>query len=155
MKKLLTLLLCLAGLGSAQQYVAYKEAALSAAASVVTVQQPAATAPRVLRFANATLYCSAACDITLERSGTAATATALTPTPLKPSIPAAKALAFHTSDVGVGTVLNKFSLAAGATLTVDLSAVSFIGTGTTKNLTLRTSSITGTARIAIQFSEEN
>ena len=155
MKRFLTLLLFSAGLTFAQSaYVAYNEAVLAGTASVVTVQQPASNSARIVRFVAASLYCSAACDVTLERNGTAATTTALTPTPINTTTSAAKAKAFSASNVGAGTVLSKYSLVAGGTMVIDLAVMNLSGTGTTKNLTFRTSAITGTARITVQFNEE-
>jgi hypothetical protein len=156
MKKLLTLLVCFAGFAFAQaDYVALYEASLTSAASVVTVQAPASSAARIVRFVGAYIYCSVQCDVSLERDGTAATATALTPVGVSSQAPAAKTKAFRSSDVGVGTVIGKYTVPAGGTQVIDLTSVVIAGAGTGKNLTLRTASITGTARISIQFREEN
>lgn len=155
MKQLLTLLVFSAGLALAQPtFNAYYEATLAGSPAVVTVQQPAANAASTVRFKTASVYCSVACDVTVERSGTAATSTALTPVSVNASMTAAaKTKAFSASNAGVGTVLNKFTIGAGGTMAIDLMPLTLSGAGTDKNLTFRTSSVTGTVRITIQFEE--
>jgi hypothetical protein len=155
MKRLLLLFACFAGLGLAQaEYVALYDATLSGAASVVTVQAPATSAARTVRFTVAYVYCSVACDLTLERTGTAATATALAPAALNSTASTALTKAWRSSDVGAGTVIGKYSVPAGGTIVLDIKALTLSGAGTSKNLTLRTSAITGSAKVAIQFTEE-
>lgn len=157
MQRLILLLLCACGIAAAQggrQYVVSRTASLSSAAAVVTVQQPASGAASVVHFVGAYVYCSAACDVTLERNGTAATATATTPVSVNSSVPAAKSTAFYSSDVGTGSTIGTYSLPASGSQVLDLSAVYLYGSGTSKNVTVRTSAITGTVKIVIQFSEE-
>ena len=139
-----------------REYVAVHETALTSAAEVDTVQAPAASGARVTRFVRVTLYCSVACDWTVERNGTAATSTALTPVALSSSMPqTALTLAFSASNVGVGTIIGKYSCTANMpTVVVPLDNVAFFGAGTTNNVTLRSTAITGTARVVIDFKEE-
>lgn len=151
--KLLSVLLLLVSSAFAQaEYVALYEANLSAAASVITVQSPATGAARSVRFVGAYVYCAAVCDVTLERDGTAATATAITPAAVSLSAPAAQTKAYRSSDVGAGTVIGKYTIPAGGTQVIDLGSAVILRAG--GNLSLRTSSITGIARIAIQFRED-
>lgn len=135
------------------EYVIVRASSPSSAAEVVTVQQPATSAYK-LNFVGAYFYCSVACEVTLERNGTAATATSSTPTPINSSYQAAKASGFYGSDVGTGTVIGKYTLAAGGSQVLDLAAIHITAQGTTNNLTLRTSSITGDVKIMIQFRED-
>ncbi len=116
---------------------------LAAAASVLTVQQPATGGKRVT-FDSATLYCENACVVTLERDGTAATTTAAVEVTLDETINTAPtATAFSTSNVGAGTTISVYRLAAGVTFTIDISNIKMSGNGTTKNISLRTASTTG------------
>jgi hypothetical protein len=137
------------------EYVAYHEDALTSAGVALSIQAPGTTGARVVRMVRAVAYCSVACDVTLERDGTAASATALTPTPVMSQYPAALTKAYSGSDVGTGTVIGKWSLSTTvSTVVIPLDTVAiFRGTGT-PNLTLRVSSITGTARLWFDFKEE-
>jgi hypothetical protein len=156
MKKLLTLFVCLAGLAVAQvgrDYAVSYSKSLSAAADAVTIQQPA-TGSKVVRFSGAYVYCSAACQITIERDGTAATATAATVVPIRTVTPVAVTTAFVASNVGTGTVLGTYNIPAGGPQTFDLSRAGLYGDGTSKNLTVRIASMTGTINVVIQFTEQ-
>lgn len=135
-----------------QGFVVQKTTSLSGAAEVITVQQPATGSRRVL-FNAAYVDCSVACTVTLERSGTPATATALTVNRINAGETAPSVLAFSGSDVGAGTVLSVISLSAGGSTVIDLTAMKWEKGTTTTNMSLRTSSITGTVHITIQFSE--
>lgn len=138
-----------------RHYEALKQTALVAAAEIVTVQQPAA-ASRTIYPKEAYVYCSVACTFTVERDGTAATGTALTVISLHASNPTTAVTAWHTSNVGAGTTVSPtYALGGGAEnwLLIDLTKFVLVGDGTAKNLTVRTSSITGTARISIVWEE--
>ena len=151
--KLLTLAFVLTASLLGQDFVATKQTALTGAAEVITVQQPAASA-KTVRFVGAYVDCSAACSVTVERNGTAATTTSLSVAKVNPSSSqAATAVAFSSSNVGTGTVVATYSLTAGGSRIIDLSRVYMTGTGTGKNLTLRTSSITGIVNILVQWTE--
>lgn len=147
----LAALLLLASCGFAQNYVVTKQTSLSGAAEVITVQQPA-TGSRQVSFKSAFVDCSVACTVTLERNGTAATATTLAVRNVNPGELAASAVAFSSSNVGTGTVLGTASLVAGGAVIFDLTGINFAqGSVANNNLTIRTSSITGTVDISISF----
>ena len=123
--------------------VAYTASA--ATSNVITIQQPAADA-RVTSFLWVYVECDVDCTATIERDGTAATATAVTPSKLNTanvrgdSIPAASATAYRSSDVGVGTVLGPaggYSIVAGDWRVIDMRGKVLAGTGTGKNLSVR------------------
>jgi hypothetical protein len=137
--------------GSVSRYAAIKETVLAAAAETITIQQPTGSSVSVL-FEQADIYCSVACTITASWNGTAATSTTLTPKVISGS--SGSALAFSSSNVGTGTQGKTFYLQAGATIALDISDF-FLprGAGGTSNFTLATNSITGTARIQIQWTE--
>ncbi len=133
-------------------FIISKETVLSGSAEVVTVQQPASSA-RTVQGVAASIYCSVACVIELERDGTAATGTTLTVVDVAGQSTSAAATAWHTSDVGNGTTLSKHTIGAGNTLVLDLNALYLVGAGTAKNFTLRTDSITGTVQINVMWRE--
>src|ERR1700738_1039313 len=140
-------------------YIVFREdTGLSNAASVVTIQQPA-TNPASVSFytpaqgGSASVYCSVACVVTLERDGTAATSTSATPIPVSHGTPAAVTTAYVASNVGVGTILNRIPVAAGQTVNPDLSSLKMYAAGTGVNLTLRTNSITGDVKILMKWRE--
>lgn len=148
--KRLILLLVFTLVAHAQDYSVVKETVLAAAAEVITVQQPASGALTV-RLKSAYIDCSVACTITLERNGTVAAGSTITPAPLNAGT--AKVTAWSSSTVGTGTVISKFTLPAGGGVPLDLSGISLIGNGTGKNFTIRTSSITGTVHVNIKLTE--
>lgn len=135
-------------------FSAYKSTSLSGAAETLTIQKAVATVSRNFQFLSATMYCSVACTIELETAGTVASGTALTPTPLRFGT-AAVAEAYHTSNVGNGTTISEYVLAAGEQKSIGLNAVYWAGSSGLKNLTLRTDSITGTVKLGIVWSEGN
>lgn len=150
--KLILALAVAASLAFGEDYVVVKESSLSSAAEAITVQQPAATAATV-RFYSGWIDCSVTCTVTIERNGTAATATALTRTPLNNTGSTSKATAWSGSDVGTGTVIGKFTLWGGGGVPLGLDGVILTGTGTTKNVTVRIASMTGTVHVDIRWSE--
>ncbi len=133
-------------------YTASKTTILSGAAEVVTVQQPA-TNSNVVRFIGAYIDSTAACAFTIERNGTFATGTTLTPRPINPDQQAGIATAWSGSDVGTGTVITRATVGAGGWFFIDLSRVYMRGNNTSINLSLRTASCTATVNIVISYSE--
>lgn len=128
------------------EYVVHYTYSLSSAAAVTTLQQPSTGGKRV-EFKTAYVECSVACTVTVERDGTAATATALTPTKVNAFAPTAAFNAFRNSDVGSGTALSPaYSVPAGGSIAIDLSGVFMEGSGTGINVSLRTNSVTGTVK---------
>ena len=157
---LLTLTLWAASLVAQQlqhQYLVEHEAVLVASPAATTVQVPANTARWVV-FRAAYVWCSVDCTVTIERDGTAATATALAVKKLNPAaswVATPSSAAFRSSDVGVGTVVSpKINITANTQQVIDLSKFVFEASrNAVQNLTIRTTSITGTARTAITFEE--
>lgn len=119
----------------------------------LTIQQPAANAKQVWLEA-ATVYCSVACDLTMSQNGAAATATAGTANLLLPFGVPAIATVWTGSNVGNGTAAGGIlHLAAAERITLDVSQIKMGNTGTATNYTFVISSITGTANIALFWSE--
>lgn len=151
MRKLL-LLVALCGLCFGQSRrgtftVEYKKA-LSSSTQVITVALPSGSA-RTVRFDSAYLESTAACEFTLERDGTAATATALTVNAVNTGTSNA-ALAYRDSDAGAGTVLSRFTVQANGSIAIDLAQK---GLKAGENLTLRSASCTATVITALQWGE--
>ncbi len=142
------------GTCSAQQnyYVASHTASLTSAADAVTVQQPA-TGARQVKFNGALVRCSVACTLTLKQNGAAATATALTVTPLNLS-PYPASGAFSGSNVGSGTSVYVYNIPTGDTSDHWINLQGFtLAPGINSNLTIATSSITGTSVISLFYWE--
>lgn len=159
MKKSLLLFLSLitfSTLATAQVYTVRKNTALSSAAEVVTIQQPA-TLARQVTFISAYFDCSVACSFTLERNGTAATSTTLAVTNVNPEETAASTKAWSGSNVGTGTVIASYNCTAACSVSIDLTGIMFPQNGSTTatNLTLRSSAITGTVDIVFKYSEKS
>lgn len=143
--------------GSAQdpnitRFSVFKATTLSGTAEVVTLQQPAADG-EIIRVENVEVWCSVACDITLERDGTAATGTALTPI-VKVTYGTAVTNAFHTSDVGVGSVITTKTLPLNTIIPITFPGGLYLApTGTASNFSVRTSAITGDVKITMIWTE--
>lgn len=126
---------------------------LAASATAVTVQQPA-TGARNVRGDSATVYASAACAFSIEKNGTAATATALTAWVGRDDIPQTPAAdAFGESDVGAGAAGPRHVVPAGGTYPLSLRNVELRGNGTAKNFTLRTESCSADVQINVCWEE--
>jgi hypothetical protein len=149
MKKLiLMLVLSTVAWCSKGTYTAVKKTTLSSAAEVVTVQLPV-DSTRTVKFDRATVYCSVECEVSIERDGTAATTTSLTVAKVNSGADAG-AVAFSASNVGEGTVISTQVIPAGYTVPFPLDGIT-LEKG--QNLTIRTSSITGTAIINVKWTE--
>lgn len=135
------------------QYSAYRSVSLTSAAETVTIQQPATGARRVI-LVSASVYCSAACVPTFKRNGTAADINAMTVNTLTDAYRSPAAVAFSGSNVGSGTTLYSYNVAAGSTATFDLSGIELRGNGATKNFSISTDSVTATVKIQILWREE-
>lgn len=136
-------------------YTVSKTTTLSSSAEVVTVQQPA-TGSLITRFISAFVDSASGCAFTIERNGTPASSTALTPAPANPSVtPAATTTAWYSSNVGTGTVLTRATLPAGGGIIVDITKVFLQGNNKGQNLTVRTASCSGVVDIVITYSEAN
>lgn len=115
----------------------------SGTGEAITVQQPASPAASV-QFEIAVIYCSAACTAALSQNGTGATATTLATTPLN-GAPISTATAWSGSNVSGGTSLYTYNIAAGATLTLDLTKLILgKGAGINQNFTITTSAAAST-----------
>lgn len=135
-------------------YTVRKNTVLAGTAEVVTVQQPA-TGARYVSFNSAYFDCSVACFFTLERNGTAASSTTLAVNNLNPGESAATTTAWSGSNVGTGTVIASYNCTAACSVSIDLTGTVFQQVnGTGVNLTLRSSSITGTVDIIFKYTEK-
>lgn len=133
-------------------YIGTCSVTVASAATACTIQQPPAGANNV-RLMYAQVYCSVACTITQERNGTAATATSQTVKRVNPDrTDAITAAIFASSDVGVGTVFVTKTLTSGTTI-IKLDGIYLLGSGNTKNYTIRTASMTGDVAIAFEWEE--
>lgn len=127
------------------------DVSLSAAATTLTIQLPAATsagAPSVT-LESFTVYCSVDCSVTQAYNGTAASATSASATPIPPNTTrAAKATAWKASNVGAGTAIGGIiHVPAGATVIIQVPSVVVNGAGTAGNYSVTVGAITGTANI--------
>lgn len=160
MKRLLLFALLALPLAAQQRFsVSTGNAVLSAAATAVTVQQPALvngnTVAATVTLESATVYCSVACVVTQTQNATAATATVATPVAISPSGPAAIAQAFTASNFSGGTTVPPvINVPAGQTISIDLSRVTLPKGGSGVNYTVGISSITGTANITMIWKEQ-
>ena len=149
---LMLLTLCIVAFPAIAQnrtYMVGKKTALVAGAETITVQLPAA-AKRTVGFTGASVYCSAECEFTVERDGTLATTTGVMPIPLNLADEWGTANAFYSSNAGVGKVIARHIVPAGQTLVMELTGKTLVAG---QNFTLRTSSVTATVVINVQWRE--
>lgn len=154
MKTLTLAFLFVAGICQAQVYTASKNTVLAASAETITIQQPA-TNSRQVTFISVYVDSTVATTWTLSVNGTAASSTTLAVNNVNPSETAASSKAFSASNVGAGTTIGTYGCAAACNLSIDLTGLTFPqGTGTATNLTIKSTSITGTVNIVFKFSEK-
>lgn len=158
-KLLLLLGLCILPLNSQSEFdntfATYYSTSLSSAASVITVQRTTISGSKNIRFIIGYLHCSVACTITLERSGTAASTTSNTIVNLNPANATKRsttAFAYRSSNVGTGTTINTYNFETPGFLTIELHNFQ-LNSGTADNLTLRSSSVTGTVSLGLVWRE--
>lgn len=151
MKKIAILLMLAASVFAQRRgtYAIEQKTALVAAAETITVQLPSSTG-RTAGFESASVYCSVQCEITFERDGTAATATAITVQKVNSSDATATATAYRSSNVGTSTVIGRDIVTAGTTASYDLKNKGLLAG---QNFTIRTASITGTVIISVLWQE--
>lgn len=130
-------------------YTYEKATTLAAATERVTLHFPTGSSKTVYLI-GATIYSSVATTYTVERDGTAPTTTAVTPGELN-SGTAGLIIAYHTSNVGAGTTIKTYNIAASEEQRIELGYKT-LKAG--KNLTIRTASMTGNVRIFLQWREE-
>ncbi len=134
-----------------KRFAAFKATSLAGAAEVITIQQPASDG-KIIRIEAVEIWSDVACTATLERDGTAATGTAITPSVITYGSPSGNA--FHTSDVGVGTVITIKEISANVITPVPFPGGLYLApTGTASNFTVRTSSITADVKITVVWRE--
>jgi len=152
MKRLLILMLFAVtafGQNARGIYTAEWSQALVAAAQTITVQLPTTAGVRNAQMDSAAVYCSVQCEITVERNGTAATATAVASRVVTGNA-TSTAIAYRSSNVGVGTVLSRLVVPTGGTMQLDLKDIGLLAG---QNVSIRTAAITGTAIINVKWRE--
>lgn len=122
-------------------------ASLSSTTSVLTIEHPSGN-NEIDQLVSIYMYASSATVITLERSGTAPTATAGTVVSLNPKlVSTTNCTAWTGSNVGTGTVINTYDLNGNF---VSLNGNLFqLSANTEDNITLRSSSVTATVVLQI------
>lgn len=119
-------------------------------AEAITVQIASGSARSAYMLASS-VYCSVECEITVERDGTAATATALTPVKMNSADSAVSATAYRSSDVGAADrTTSRQTIGAGATIILDLTPHVILAG---ENITVRTASASATVIINLQWTE--
>lgn len=147
---LFALALLIAPTGKTAGIYTYERASSpSASAEVVTLHFPTGSS-KTMYLIGATIYSSVATTYTVERDGTAPTTTPVIPAELN-SGTAGLIVAYHTSNVGSGTTVKTYNIAASEEQRIELGYKT-LKAG--KNITIRTASMTGNVRIFLQWREE-
>lgn len=157
MYKLLFLLLSTLIVGRAETtgvYEIFQEASLSSAVQKITLQQ-VASGTRDITIVSASMWCDVDTTFTLSVNGTAATATSGTVKKLNAWQQSATAAVWTSSNVGSGTTLRTYPFSAGAGI-ISTSFYKMViprNFGTTGNVTLSTTSITGNCKMSLTWEE--
>ena len=130
-------------------YVVERKSSLSTSAETITVQLPAGTV-RTAKLVDASIYCSAQCEVTLERDGSLATTTTVTPVKLNSTDSTATAQAYRSSNAGSGTTIGRQIIGAGQVLVFDVEDV---GLTAGETFTVRTDAITATVIVSVKWRE--
>lgn len=137
-------------LGQSRGVYQVERKSTSATAEAITVQVPVGSA-RSAQMTGASVYCSVEAEVTVERDGTVATTTSVTPAKMNSADATPGAVAFRSSNVGTANrTTARFIVPAGGTVSFDLLEHR-LGAG--ENITIRTAHASGTVIINIQWSE--
>jgi len=157
MEKMRTLivfaLLCLPLFGQRGTYTATRKVALSGTAEVVTIQLPADAAATSAQLIDASVYCSVACELSLELNGSTATGTAVTAVATQSGYSAATAAVYRSSTSTGGAVQSIQEVPAGQTLLLDLADIGLRRLTSPENFTIRGPTMTGTIVITLKWRE--
>lgn len=132
-------------------YSAFWETTLAGTPGVLTIQLPARSGQK-LHLQSVNVLMPQDGDVTIERNGTAATATSMTAVGLNTSL-SPTATVYRNSDVGVGTVVTKVSMTTGNNYGDLTTSVLAAGQATVQNFTVRTGNLTGVLRITLFWAE--
>jgi len=164
MKRIFCLLALILAAGlslRADEYTLSDTEVLSGTATAITIQQTASVNTNV-KVVGVYVYCSVACTVTLERSGTAATTTLTAPVATSPGYAATTLTGYINSNVGAGTVVGQaggYPVAAGSYLALrflgaDGSSSVNLRRGAADNFTVKVAAISGTAKLLIDYRQE-
>ena len=127
---------------------------LSAAATAMTIQQPASGA-KTVRFISSYIRSDAAITLKQERNGTTASATTAT-VRKQPEAATATATAWCASNAGSGTPViadDAVQIPASSPQVLDLSSIQMKGDGIAVNFTIRISTATANGAMVITWEE--
>ena len=120
-----------------------------AAASVVPADKTYTT-----QLLKAVIQATNGGTVTIERSGTAPTTTAITPAPVSPGGAAARVTAFGASNVGAGTAIGiAHNLVANVPLEINLEHIVMLGLAATNNVTVSIAITIGNVTTAVYHRE--
>ena len=147
----LALLLAPNSYGNLETYCYYREVTLAGTAEKLTIQHTTGNL-RQMGMIAADVYCSAACVVTLSRSGTAATATAATPTKLLPNGTASSLTVYTASNAGAGTTIRTVLVPAATYFKIDPSEMRIVDN--LDNVSISIAAITGDVKIFAMWKEQ-
>lgn len=85
------------------------------------------TGDRNARLVGVTVYCASTCTAALARDGAAPTSTAATANKLNTGTAAAAVVPYNASNVGAGTTIKNYNIAAGQELGIELTDKGLLG----------------------------
>jgi len=152
-RMLIVFLFALTCFAQSGTYVVLQKSVLSSTTEAVTIQLPA-TATRNVDFGlpdtGVSIYCSAACEITVDRNGTLATTTAIAVGKLRSIYATLQSAAYRSSNAGVGTEIANIVVPAGGTFPLGLADFA-LKAG--ENLNIRIASVSATVIITAKYRE--
>jgi hypothetical protein len=129
---------------------------LTSAAEVFTLQQPSNPTRNIHPLSiNVSCAGTGTVSFTLEINGSQATNTANPVAAIAPIVNfTPSALAFDNSNVGIGTVIGKYTIGTQNVISLDVSGINWAAVSNKNyNLTLRTANVTTTISITIVWQE--
>lgn len=125
--------------------VVIQETTVSSSTESVTIQQPASGTARQVRLRKIQIAPSVDVLVELRRDGTAASATAITPGKMDGSFESPTVNAFRASNVGSGTLVDKFPAFGGAESAREFEQEVMMAAenNTAKNITVKVMSAAG------------
>jgi hypothetical protein len=128
---------------------------VTGSAAVETLTWPA-NSSQILKLSTVQVLCPANCTISIELSANQATATLVTPVPLRNRVDKSGALAYTSSNISSAgaQVLTPYTCSASVSCSIDLSQIALAKNySKLQSVTLRSSNTTGTSTMQLTWQE--
>ena len=136
------------------RFIAGASYSLTAAPAYFTLQVPANAARRIYPIA-ASVECPTVCTVTQDLNGNPADTTEITPVQIAGTANTPTAKVFAPSNSGAGSTLAAFTIPAATPYPLDLTSIGLEPyKASIQTYNIRTSAVTGTARVYVIWAEQ-